>query len=280
MTVTSRRRFVQSSAALAGAALASGCATSTVKSEQINQSRKTYILVHGAWHGGWCWDEVRAQLVSAGHRVYTPSLTGLGDRAHLNKELEVGLETHIADIVNLIKYEELDDVILVGHSYGGMVISGVADRAKNAIKELIYLDALVPLDGGSLLDPYAELSDEQAAQIASGIPLVDGNSLPLPSEEFLGLSESDPKVASLMQRLTPHPVKTIVDRLRFTNGGPENLKKSFIYCTAQVADDATKRKLEKVKSSDDWGYFEINTGHNAMTTEPVKLVDLIYKISV
>ena len=111
----------------------------------------TFLLVHGAWESGWVWQSVTSLLEKAGHKVYAPSLTGLGERSHLlNKE--VNLETHIQDILNLIKWERLKNITLVGHSYGGMVVSGVADKAYKQIKSLIYLDAFIPKDGQSLLD--------------------------------------------------------------------------------------------------------------------------------
>ena len=111
----------------------------------------TFVLVHGAWHGGWCWKRVRPLLESRGHLVFTPTLTGLGERSHLLAR-ETGLETHIADVVNVIRWEELSEVVLCGHSYGGMVISGVADRVPDRIRSLVYLDAFVPSDGQSLFD--------------------------------------------------------------------------------------------------------------------------------
>ena len=105
----------------------------------------TFVLVHGAWHGGWCWREVAGRLQSAGHRVFAPTLTGLADRSHLLSR-ETGLETHILDIVNLLAWEELDDAVLCGHSYGGMVVTGAADRAAGRLRALVYLDAFVPAD--------------------------------------------------------------------------------------------------------------------------------------
>src|SRR3954453_21148411 len=105
----------------------------------------TFVLVHGAWHGGWCWRRVAPLLRVAGHAVYTPTLTGLGERAHLLTR-EVGLETHIRDTVNVLECEELNDVILVGHSYGGIVITGTAERAPERVGHLVYLDAMVTLD--------------------------------------------------------------------------------------------------------------------------------------
>ncbi len=110
----------------------------------------TYVLVHGAWHGSWCWKRVRKALQQQGHEVFTPTLTGLGERSHLLSQ-QINLETHITDVVNLIKWEELSDVILCGHSYGGAVISGAADRITDKISALVYLDAFV-LDNGQTLN--------------------------------------------------------------------------------------------------------------------------------
>jgi pimeloyl-ACP methyl ester carboxylesterase len=117
----------------------------------MGNHKTTYILVHGAWHGSWCWKRVRAALQSAGHNVFTPTLTGLGERSHLNSAA-VDLSTHIADIVNLIKWEELSDVVLCGHSYAGCVITGVADQIPDRIRALVFLDAFVLENGESLID--------------------------------------------------------------------------------------------------------------------------------
>ena len=111
----------------------------------------TFVLVHGAWHGSWCWKRVRKALQAQGHEVFTPTLTGIGERSHLLSP-EVNLATHIDDVVNLVRWEELSDVVLCGHSYGGCVISGVADRIPDRISELVYLDAFVLQDGESAHD--------------------------------------------------------------------------------------------------------------------------------
>ena len=110
---------------------------------------KTFVLVHGAWHGGWCWRRVGNLLERRGHKVFAPTLTGLGERSHLLSK-EVDLDTHITDVVNLIRWEELTDIVLVGHSYGGFVISGVAERAEPAIAAIVFLDAFVPEHGDSM----------------------------------------------------------------------------------------------------------------------------------
>ena len=111
----------------------------------------TYVLVHGAWHGGWCWRRVVRDLMALGSEVYAPTLTGLGERAHL-ASLEVGLETHIRDVLGVLEAEDLADVVLVAHSYAGIVCSAVADRASKRIARLVYLDAVVPQDGQCLYD--------------------------------------------------------------------------------------------------------------------------------
>ena len=110
-----------------------------------------FLLIHGAWHGGWCWKKVTPLLRAAGHEVCTPTLTGLGERAHL-LSAEVTLDTHVQDVVGVLEYEDLRDVVLVGHSYGGMVITGVVDRAADRLAHLVYLDAFVPQDGQALAD--------------------------------------------------------------------------------------------------------------------------------
>src|SRR5580692_7125086 len=105
----------------------------------------TFVLVHGAWHGSWCWKRVRSALQKQGHEVFTPTLTGIGERAHLLARA-IDLETHTRDVLNLIRWEELDDIILCGHSYGGMIVTGVADRLPERLRALVYLDAFVPDD--------------------------------------------------------------------------------------------------------------------------------------
>ena len=114
-------------------------------------AKTTFLVCHGAWSAGWAWKKMHPLMAAAGYRLVTPSYTGLGERAHLANP-SIDLETHIADILNVIKYEDLHDIVLLGHSYGGMVATGVADRARDDVKQLIYLDAFVPRDGQSLVD--------------------------------------------------------------------------------------------------------------------------------
>src|SRR5215471_17762390 len=127
----------------------------------------TYVLVHGAWHGGWCWRKVRDALERSGAEVYTPTLTGLGERAHLASK-DIGLDTHVADVLGVLEGEDLSEVVLVGHSYSGMVVTAVADRAADRVARLVYLDAVVPNDGQCLYDrapPQVRTSWEEQARV-------------------------------------------------------------------------------------------------------------------
>ena len=163
----------------------------------------TYVLVHGGGHGGWCYQKVARILQAAGHVVYTPTLTGLGERSHLLRP-GIDLDLHIRDVVAVLDFEDLRDVILVGHSYGGMVITGVADRAADRIGRLVYLDAANPVNGQSLLDvagPMIEAT-RPSGQVVDGVELV---LLPSPDAgRFYGVTDDD-DVAWMADRLTGHP---------------------------------------------------------------------------
>ena len=175
----------------------------------------SYVLVHGGGHGGWCYQRVARILRSHGHEVHAPTLTGLGERAHLLRA-DIDLDFHITDIVNVLEYEDLRDVILVGHSYGGMVITGVADRAAARIGHLVFLDAATPINGQSLVDVAGPLM--AAASVAGRV--VDGIELVLfPGTDPLNYyGVKDPQqIAWMKPRLTPHPWKCFEQRLRLTN---------------------------------------------------------------
>src|SRR5260221_7026567 len=140
-----------------------------------SSSAKTFLVCHGAWSAGWAWKKMHPVMQAAGPRMVTPSYTGLGERVHL-ANVSIDLETHIADILNVIKYEDLRDIVLVGHSYGGMVATGVADRARDRVAQLIYIDAFVPEDGQSLLDlnePDRQRTQEFAKTAWRGPPRPD-----------------------------------------------------------------------------------------------------------
>ena len=220
----------------------------------------SFVLVHGAWHGGWCWVRVARLLRDAAHEVHTPTLTGLGERAHLAGP-EVDLETHVHDVVGLLEAEELRNVILVGHSYAGLVITGAAARAANRLSHLVYLDAFVPEAGRALLDylgPRAEAIRESARTAGDGwrVP-------PSPPERFGVTSQRDRDW--LQRRLVPQPLKSFEQPLAATGG--EKLRRVYLYCSSPAM-GAFDQFAERLREDRKWLYHEIKTGHDAMVTAP------------
>ena len=234
-----------------------------------------FVLVHGGGHGGWCYRDVATLLRAAGHEVYTPTLTGLSERKHL-LSADTNLSTHITDIVNTLIYEDLRDVILVGHSYGGMVITGVADQAAERIQELVYLDAAHPRNGESLVDtaPEAMAFARSSSQIVDGIELVMW-----PNDAMVAaMGVTDPAgVAILRARMLPHPWKAFEEKLCFVNGDAAlRIPRTNINCTSALrhsSDEARAKQLDGGRN------FEIDTGHDLMMTEPRKVADMLLQVA-
>ncbi|PWW62715.1 alpha/beta hydrolase family protein [Actinokineospora spheciospongiae] len=226
----------------------------------------TFLLVHGAWHSGQSWDRVVPLLESAGHRVFAPSLTGYGDKAHLLGP-EVGLGTHVDDVVGLVERERLDDVVLVGHSYAGMVISGVADRVPERIAHLVFLDAMVPEDGEAAVDvlPITE-------QLIAGA--VDGWRVPPMPEQpaplgLFGVTDPD-DVAWLRSMLSDQPVRCLREPVRMDDPAGRALPRTHIHCVGVRQAGITRRAVpvgERVR--------ELPTGHDCMITMPGELAGLL-----
>jgi pimeloyl-ACP methyl ester carboxylesterase len=226
-------------------------------------SKKPYVLVHGAWHGGWCWARVASLLVAAGHRVLTPTCTGLGDRAHLLSPT-VGLDTFIEDVAATIAMEELTDIVLVGHSFAGSVISGIADRMPERIAHLVYLDATVLRSGQSPFDVVP--ADVVATRRRLAMESSGGLTLPVPPASVFGVD--DPADAAWLGRhLRPHPLKTYEDALRLQNPIGNGRPKTYIACTQP--DYAVLAPVRAwVRAQPDWTFGQIATGHDAMVTAP------------
>ena len=227
----------------------------------------TYVLVHGAWHGGWCWGKVARLLRDAGHEVYTPTLTGLGERAHLARP-EIDLDTHIQDVVAMLEAEELRQVTLVGHSYGGMVITGVAARTSGRIGHMVYLDAFVPEAGKSLLDYVGELAGAmREAAVAHG----EGWKLPsFPPERFGVTSQRDTEW--LTKHLVPQPLRTFEQALPVAGG--EKLKRTYVYCS-KPATGAFDQFAERLRDDRKWTFHDVKTGHDAMVTAPGEIAKIL-----
>ncbi|HWE70784.1 MAG TPA: alpha/beta hydrolase [Acidimicrobiales bacterium] len=227
----------------------------------------TYVLVHGGGHGGWCYQPVARLLRSAGHEVYTPTLTGLGERAHLLSG-EVDLDMHIGDVVAVLQFEDLDEVILVGHSYGGMVITGAADRASDRVGRLVYLDAATPVQGQSLVDVAGPIIEavRPSGQMRDGVELV---LLPAPGAgAFYGVTDPD-TLAWMDARLTGHPWKCFEQPLALENEGLLwSIPQYHIVCTSTLA---TRDPEVMAKAGAAGRLWDIDTGHDLMITEPARV---------
>ncbi|MFF3372205.1 alpha/beta fold hydrolase [Streptomyces sp. NPDC002680] len=224
----------------------------------------TYVLVPGGAHGGWCYQRVARILRAAGHDVHTPTLTGVGERSHLLSN-DIDLDLHIHDVVQLLTYEDLHDVILAGHSYGGMVITGVADRATDRIGHLVYLDAATPVDGQSLADisPPQMAAARAQGEIVAGVEVVLQPGLePIP---HYGVTDPD-DIAWLTSKLTPHPYKCFDQKLRLQNEAElSRIPQTHIVCTNTIPyRDAALLARARANGR----FWDIDTGHDLMITEP------------
>ena len=232
-----------------------------------------FVLVHGGAHGGWCWRRVARLLRAAAHEVYTPTLTGLGERSHLVGP-HVDLSLHVTDIVNVLTYEDLDDVILAGHSYGGMVITGVADRVPARVRHLVFLDALQPRDGESMADlvPVILQVGRRTAQ--------DGVELTLLPEERKpsDFGVTDPEDAAwLAGKLAPHPLICFTQPLRLANeAAVSNIPRTSIYCPITVAQWSADVAARTKAPERAWA---IDTGHDLMVTEPEAVAQMLLSLA-
>ena len=235
----------------------------------------TYVLVHGGAHGGWCYRKVAPLLRQAGHEVYTPTMTGVGERSHL-VSADVDLDLHIRDITAVLHYEDLRDVILVGHSYGGMVITGVADRANDRVGRLVYLDAANPVNGQSLVDvagPIIEAT-RPAGKVVDGVELV---LLPSPDAGLFYVVTDPDDVAWMGDRLTAHPWKCFEQPLELTNEAALwAIPQYHIVCTSTLA---TRDPEMIAKAQAEGRLWDIDTGHDLMITEPEAVADALLKVA-
>ncbi len=220
----------------------------------------TYILVHGAWSGGWGYKPIARALRAAGHEVYVPTLTGLGEREHLASGA-IDLTLHITDVVNMIDYEDLSDVILCGHSYGGMVITGVAAAVGDRIRTLFYLDAFLPKDGEALWDIADDFARRHYIDAQRDTPGLVAP-LRLPGAEGPG------------RRLNNHPLLTLTEPVRFTGKEAAVKNRTYVYATRDIPTVFTKF-YDEVRQDSGWTVREIATGHLVAAEDPDGLVALL-----
>jgi pimeloyl-ACP methyl ester carboxylesterase len=241
----------------------------------------TFLLVPGAWLGGWCWQGVTPALREAGHTVYTPTLTGLGERVHLGTP-GTDLEVHITDIVNVLAWEEPRDVILVGHSYGGLVITGVADRAPDRIAGLVYLDALVPGDGQALRDFQGP--EERAAQEEGMRHHGDGWRIPVPDDlgpEGAGMTADD--LRRFREKGTGQPAATFAQPIRLTNPDGPTCPRAYIWCSASIFPPGepvtVPDYLKPYDNTPGWRMHQIPTGHWPMFSAPRETAETLLRVA-
>ena len=238
----------------------------------MKNNKPHFLLIHGAWHGGWVWNEISEILRYQRYSVSTPTLTGLGEKKHLLSS-KITIETFIEDIVNHIVFENLNNIILVGHSFAGSVISGVADRLKDRIQKLIYFDAMILIDGQKPFDITPKEIVEQRIELAKKF----GNniSIPAPSADAFGVFDIK-KSLLLEEKLTPHPLSAFQSKLILKNEVGNGIPLSYIFCTKPVYKslESSREVVRKMK----WPIFELNAGHDAMLTHPKETLNLLMKI--
>lgn len=232
---------------------------------------RSFVLVHGAWHGGWCWARVRDILSGRGQRVFTPTLTGLADRAQLMSR-GITLETHVEDIADLIVSEDLTDVVLCGHSYAGWVISGVAEAVGERIGSIVYLDAYIPEDGECWREVMPETGKAAIeAALKNGTP-----SWPPPGARRFRVNAADRDWVDA--RLTPHPVGTALSPIRLT-GARERIAKKAAIRARDYPNARFDADLAKVHADPAWQVFELPCGHDVMIDMPDRLADILEQVA-
>jgi pimeloyl-ACP methyl ester carboxylesterase len=230
----------------------------------------TFVLIHGGWHGAWCWNRVARILRNDGHDVFTPTLTGLAERSHLLTDT-VGLQTHVDDVVNLLKWEDLSDVVLVGHSYGGIVISEVAEQAGSALRAIVFLDAFLPDDGQSLAEIAAPRVRELITRaLAAGETTI----APFPATVF-NVNEADR--AWVDAKCTAQPLRTFTDRVSLSGARDRIARKAFIRATAY--DSATYDAALARTRAAGWRTHEVPCGHDVMIDMPERLAEILEEVA-
>jgi pimeloyl-ACP methyl ester carboxylesterase len=232
----------------------------------------TFVVVHGAWGGAWSWNKFVIPLLrKAGHLVYPVTLTGLGERSHLATP-DIDLNTHIQDVVNVLFYEDLHDAILVGHSYGGNVITGAADRAPERLRQLVYLDAATPSDGQAAADSFPGRREELERRVRGGGDWRNppGDAPPDQPAEIIEWARP---------RRVGQPIRTLTTPLTLTRG-ETTLPRAYVYCSiGKEPGSPQAQRAERIKNDPRWTYYELKTGHNLHYTAPEDTVRILTELA-
>ena len=247
------------------------------------QELATFVLVHGAWHGGWCWSKLAPLLRESGATVYTPTLSGLGERAHLAEvldpaRLDLDLDLHIRDIAQVLSYESLKDVILVGHAYAGMVITGVAEVCPERLSRLVYINGVVPVDGESMADQLVPVrGPEFAAWVQGCIDRGEGCLPPPASPEEVGRRWGIPDAADrqwMFSKVTPQPAAAMAGRVQIGNPEALSIPRSFI-----AGEEAGFQPVAERVRAAGWDTHHLDSGHDPMVSHPRELADILLRIA-
>lgn len=229
-----------------------------------------FVLVHGAWHGAWCWKHVVAGLWGRGHRAFAVTLSGVGERAHI-APAGVTLGTHIADVAGVIEAEELEGAVLVGHSYAGMVITGVADRLAPRLRHLVYVDAVLPRPGESW-----STGQPATVQTSRRAAIAQHGCLAPPEPSVYGLEAE--AAAWVARRQTPHPGGMYDEPLEFDAGRVGALARTYISCTAPALATIDAARA-RARGEAGWNFIELATGHDPMVSAPEALLDILTRVA-
>ena len=263
--------FITSRRSLLAASAAAGVAASAAP-VSAQSTRRTFVLVHGAYHGGWCWRRVADLLEAKGHKVYTPTLTGLGERSHL-MSTSVNLDTHIADIVNVFKWEGLENAVLVGHSYAGWPVSGAIEQVLPQVSSIVFLDAFLPVDGETGTDGQ---SPENRAQVAKAFAAGEASR---PAPKAQSFEVADPTdVAWVESKMTPQPIGVTLQAIKLTYARDRVAKKTYIRAKKHPS-AAFDKALDGCKKAGGWKIYELDTGHDVMVDKPDVLANILMDIA-
>lgn len=229
----------------------------------------TFVLVHGAWSGGWCYHKVAARLRSRGHLVFTPTLTGQGDRTHL-RAANINLSLHIEDILAVFEYEDLHDVVLAGHSYSGMVVTGVADRIVDRVRSLIYLDAFLPEDGQSVFDINMPANTQRFLESAGAY---GGLAVAAPPAAYFNVNPED--AARVDALATPFPLGCFTEKIKLTGAYKRVAHRVYIHATVLPRESPFKPFYERTKADPGWQTHTLACGHDAMLDEPDRVTEIL-----
>jgi pimeloyl-ACP methyl ester carboxylesterase len=231
----------------------------------------TFVLVHGAWGGGWQWRRVADRLRSRGHVVFAPTLTGVGERVH---QLNPGgdLSLHVADVLGVIKYEGLDDIVLVGHSYGGFVISGVTEAIRGKIRSIVFLDAFVPNDGEALVD----IVQPAVQEIIRGAQGRGAGTVPIRDAAAFRMNEKDRAWADSLAN--PQPIGTFLEKIRLTGARDRIANKTYIRAVG-YPNVSFDQFYTRTKADPSWRTYEVNCGHHVMIDEPDRLTEILIEVA-